>query len=96
MPCCNQCNSAKGNKDWRRFLEETIGDEGRRAEKIATLTHYIEKYCPPKLDQAAMRQRCPELMRDFEDIQRRILETMLEADQVAASIRDQIRAAQGR
>src|SRR5437870_262374 len=37
LPCCRQCNSRKGNKDWRAYLNIVIAESSRRAAKTATL-----------------------------------------------------------
>jgi len=39
LPCCKPCNSAKGNKNWRKFLEE-----GQRDDLIPVIDAYLKQY----------------------------------------------------
>ncbi len=44
LPCCKQCNSRKGNKHWRSFLEGMKLPENVRIERLTIISSYLEEY----------------------------------------------------
>src|SRR5207245_323792 len=40
IPCCGDCNSEKGNKDWKMFLRSKIPDNAKSETKIALIDRY--------------------------------------------------------
>lgn len=82
LPCCKQCNSRKGNKDWRRFLGTLpIPVEVREArEKL--IGEYLEKF----LVVDTLPENVPEY-HEFVRIRFEILELMTKADELARQIR---------
>lgn len=81
LPCCKDCNSAKGNKDWVDFLRGLEKDGVDRAQTIDLITKYRERYV-----------RQPDFKASDTDvnwlrlqiIQAKIETLMLEADAIAA------------
>jgi len=41
LPCCKQCNSSKGNKDWRGFVTKGLEDKSQRTAKINQLEKFF-------------------------------------------------------
>ena len=91
LPCCKQCNSRKGGKEWRAFLADLIPDPERRAVKIAHLEHYLARYGRETFDHDDISRLLPEEMRKLGAIQAQILDLMCEADSVAAAIRSGVK-----
>lgn len=87
LPCCKDCNSKKGGKEWRTFLTGTIADPERRAAKIAHLERYLERYGRETFDQDDISRLLPEEIRRLGAIQSQILDLMREADTIAGDIR---------
>ncbi len=91
VPCCKQCNSMKGNKGWREFLEIAISDETTRSVKAAQMHLYFERYLPRKFGAAQILELCPEEMHELEAIRSNILSLMRRADEIAESIRRRVK-----
>ena len=86
VPCCRDCNSSKGNKDWRVFLRSRITDlvELKRVEQA--LETYLIKYAT-EVDLSLVKAKYPEEWQRYEDILAQIIELMAEADQLAPQLR---------
>lgn len=52
LPCCKQCNSRKGGKDWREFLMSFTPKINGCEERIARLECYIARYAQAPVSQA--------------------------------------------
>ena len=87
VPSCKPCNSRKGSKDWRAFLESTPADRSTRARREALIAAYVAEYLPEPLTVATFEDRCPELMAEFSAIRMEVLALLARADDVAAAIR---------
>ncbi len=87
LPCCRSCNSSKGNRHWQTFLRAIITDDTLYNAKVEQLRVFFERYQQPPLDQSAIEQLCPAEMQQLQEVQRRILELMKEADIIAGNIR---------
>lgn len=80
LPCCKQCNSAKGNKDWRQFI--TTLNLPDCPERSARIELYLAKY--------ASTDKLPEQSPDYRrllEIKTQVLGLLAEADQIAQQIR---------
>lgn len=84
LPCCKPCNSAKGNKNWRTFIEGR-GKAGMQ-ERIAAIDVYLAKY----LIQEIALEKSLEHVR-LEEIKGEVLKLLAEADGIAKQIRDRNR-----
>ncbi len=80
LPCCKSCNSAKGNKDWRRFLADLdLPNQSRQASLIEA---YLSRY--------AINDVVPDASPDYQrllQIRTEVLALLAEADALAAVIR---------
>ena len=84
LPCCKACNSAKGNKDWRRFLAEL----GLPASVHQATEGRISAYLATFSLQDSVPENSPEYER-LQQIRVEVLELLAEADQLAKLIRGQ-------
>jgi hypothetical protein len=80
LPCCKPCNSAKGNKNWRRFLDQL--ELPGQSERAARIESYLSKYTA--ID--SLPHHSPEYER-FLEIKAKVLALLAEADQLAKTIR---------
>jgi hypothetical protein len=88
LPCCKDCNSRKGNRDWKVYLRVITQNDERYAHKIAQLERYFSKYQKPCFDQAAIAALMPDEMHTYNDIHQQVLELMKRADALAQKIRE--------
>lgn len=92
VPCCKQCNSEKGNKNWLEFLKSVIKDEDKRLIKIAQMEMYLGRYLPSQFGSEQIRELCPEEFEELEMLRKNILILMKKADEVAETIRLKVRS----
>lgn len=87
VPACKDCNSRRGNRNWRDWARMKAIDSSR----VASIATYIAAYSPPRLTRDEVERRCPELARDYESARESILRSMAEADEIAHQIRSELR-----
>lgn len=81
LPCCKQCNSSKGNKDWRIFLVQLGAPE--KLERTRRIESYLSKYSGiDSLPNDSLEYR------KFIKIKSDVLQLLAEADQLAKIIRE--------
>lgn len=86
IPCCRDCNSRKGSKDWQKFIESEVKDEQKRKELKARLSIYLEHYAKPvNIDK--IKAEMPKEWTKYTNLKEKILELMKEADKIAEKIR---------
>jgi hypothetical protein len=92
LPCCKPCNSSKGSKTWRQFVELRISDRDNREAKITQLDKYFGRYlASAAFGQDQIEALCSEEMRELQDAKDQIIFLMEKADKIAAEIRLTIR-----
>jgi hypothetical protein len=82
LPCCKACNSKKGNKDWRVFLNSLSILEPLRTEREIGIEAYLNRYCS--------MDAIPEHLTEYQELQelrRQVLDLFKEADQLAGIVR---------
>ncbi len=85
VPCCRDCNSRKGGKEWREWLQgEAAPDMNERIALIDGYSASLEAEC---VTVEELRSLAPDLMGRYERLQNEILRLMHEADDVAAQLR---------
>jgi hypothetical protein len=92
LPSCQQCNSRKGGKDWREFLDTELRDDEKRSAKVALLEAYLRRYRPARYSYDDINELLPREVERLQELQRSILALMQESDTVAREIRDKVRA----
>ena len=83
LPCCKPCNSAKGNKDWLRFLMELQLPEPIRQERENRIAAFLTKF----LVQDSVPSHVPEYER-LQQIKHQVMLLLAEADELAEVIRN--------
>jgi 5-methylcytosine-specific restriction endonuclease McrA len=87
IPCCKDCNSAKGNKEWKVFLKLKNLDTNERIERI---TNYINhNYIDAK--NLLQTNDFKNDLKEFNEIKEEVFELMKKGDQRAKAIRDKIK-----
>lgn len=86
VPCCRDCNSKKGSKDWRQFIESEIHDMEYRDTLIARLETYLKRFAKP-INISQIEEDSSDDWAEYMSIKKQIFELMIEADKVAERIR---------
>jgi hypothetical protein len=86
VPCCKDCNSQKGNKDWRAFLRTRVADAAECAKTEEALAHCLTTFSC-EVDLGRLQAERPAEWQRYQEIKRRIIELMAEADQLAGQLR---------
>jgi hypothetical protein len=92
LPCCKDCNSRKGNRDWKVYLRAITSNDENYWRKVAQLECYFSKYQKPCLSQADIAALMPDEMQAYNDIHQQVLELMKHADALAQKIRQKTNA----
>ena len=89
IPCCKDCNSAKGNKEWNVFLKFKKLDTQERIDRI---TNYINhNYIDAK--NLLQTDDFKDDLKEYNAIKEQVFELMKKGDQKAKAIRDKIKQA---
>ena len=62
VPCCNKCNSKKGNKDWKIFIDSICEDSAIAERRINKIEKMIKTMSPSQID----FNKNPELLKVWE------------------------------
>ena len=87
VPCCKECNSKKGSKDYKVFIHEHNKIRKNKENLINLLSSYQETYST-KLNFEKLK--ASQEYEDFLIIKDKIFELMKEADLIAEKIRKNI------
>ncbi len=90
VPCCRDCNSKKGSKDWQQFIESEVKDEGNRKELKSRLYAYLEHYAKP-VDTVKMEREMHKELENYRKLKKDIFKLMNAADEIAEKIRTNAR-----
>ena len=85
LPCCESCNSAKGNLDWKMYMSKIIMPEKKRRKQIGVIQSYLDQF----LVSDVLPEECPEID-EMEEIKDQIIELMIRADDVASGLRSRL------
>lgn len=91
VPCCKQCNSQKGNRNWEQFLRSRGQDEIEFRDRLQKLTTYLKRQMPSRLTNDEIRQLCPTEMEELERTKNVVILQMEKADGIAGLIRQKVR-----
>ena len=87
LPCCKPCNSKKGNRDWRVFLQRLdISDDLRRTRERC-VDAYLAKYAVVDV----IPKELPEYQ-ELQEVRHKVLELFKKADKLADIIRGKSKA----
>ncbi|MGJ0308824.1 HNH endonuclease [Aliarcobacter cryaerophilus] len=87
VPCCKECNSKKGSKDYQIFIQEHNKIKKNKEYLINILSSYQEKYTT-KLDFEKLK--LSQEYKDFILIKEEIFKLIEKADLYAKKIRDEV------
>jgi hypothetical protein len=93
VPCCSDCNSQKGSKDWESFLSSksaTLGTEAFTLKRQLLLA-YVQLSESPDRFREFLRDECGDEYREFYALKNQIVEMMRQADKISESIRQKRR-----
>ena len=90
LPCCQTCNSRKGNRDWDKYVTSP-GDKNLKRKRETAIKQYLKKYLPEKLSYEKIKGICPNEIQKYESIQNKVIKLMKEADRLAVTIRAKIK-----
>lgn len=82
LPCCKPCNSAKGDKNWRAFVEG--GSKKGKQARIAAIDAYLTKH---PIQEVALEVSSEHVR--LEENKTQVLKLLAEADDIAKKIRDE-------
>lgn len=86
IPCCRSCNSKKGSKDWRQFIEHHVTEETNRTQIQIKLSQYLTRYAKV-IDIDQIKRELPDEWLRYLAVKEQILALMKEADTIANRIR---------
>jgi len=89
IPCCKDCNSKKGNRNWKDFLINKRPDELNNSDTVARIETYIKNNTTRFKE--LLDDEINEEIAKFEQIQTDIFELMKQGDNQARIIRDKFR-----
>ena len=83
IPCCKQCNSKKGKKDWKEFLEKEHLD---KPDRIKRIQKYIAQDNKDLIN--ILNTDCKAEMKELNEIKIQVLELLKLGDKQAIIIRN--------
>lgn len=86
LPCCKNCNSAKGNKDWQAFLKLKNLDSKERINRIIKYVNHNYIDIKNVLKNDSLKND----LKEFEEIKSQVLELLKKADDKARVIKDKV------
>lgn len=91
VPCCKECNSQKGNRNWEDFLRSRQKDDKGSRDRAQKLKTYINNNMPLRLTNEDIRKLCPAEMEELERAKNEVINQMEKADTLAAQIRQKVK-----
>lgn len=86
IPCCKDCNSKKGNKDWDTFLQQK---NLYSAERVSKINKYISQDSSNLIE--ILNNNCKSELLELTAIKEQVFQLLKLGDEKAKSIRDKIR-----
>jgi 5-methylcytosine-specific restriction endonuclease McrA len=87
VPCCKNCNSKKGAKDWQEFIKIQVKDEKARSILEDIISNYLFCFA----NEINLEQVKLDMFNEYTEyitIKNEILNLMKRADEIAKEIRD--------
>ena len=89
IPCCKECNSKKGSKDFERSINESGRVNKGKEDLIFLLQKYQEKFAK-EIDLTSLQNKLPEVFLEFQKIKNEMFELMKKADLIASKLRENV------
>lgn len=87
VPCCRECNSAKGGKPFQDYVQTLPLTPDEKVDLTSRLKNHLAQAKP--IDKAGLDAKGQEALDKFNEIQEQILKLMEEADSYAQVLRAQ-------
>jgi len=91
VPCCKDCNSKKGQKEFYRFINESGRIKKNKTKLIELLNGYQNRFAK-KINLDVLNQKAPTEFEEFRRIKQDIFDLMKKADEIAIKLRKNILA----
>ena len=85
LPCCKQCNSKKGNKDWDKYIDGLSAPESEKSRRKRIIAKYLADLFHPDV----LPSELPEY-RELLALRDQIIRIMQDADVLARNIREKM------
>lgn len=85
VPCCRDCNSAKGNKPWREWLSSW---PKAPESAIISIDRYVATFRPSPQVMSDLESKYPEELRELRKLWHQILDLMKSADVVVERMKE--------
>ena len=82
VPCCKDCNSKKGNRDWKAWAVS----QGMRRREVMGIERYSREFLRLKWTHQELMDICPALITDYDRRRVAIIQALSDADIVATKI----------
>lgn len=85
LPCCKQCNSKKGNKDWSAYVDALGLDDEEAAKRKRVIADYLAEYF--------QKDELPKDLPEYKQLlalRDQIIRAMQDADVIAKTIREKM------
>jgi hypothetical protein len=86
VPCCKDCNSKKGGKDYKEFIKKECLNEEEMRQKIEVLDNYSSEFTRHIVE--TLDEKCSAEMDEYRKVRSEIYRLMGEADKIASQIRE--------
>jgi len=91
VPCCKTCNSSKGSKSWKIYLDSRNLNEGAKQRKVDMISRYIQQNVINT--KQAIEQTSSSELSELMAVKNEIYKLMKRADELAAVVRQNVREA---
>lgn len=85
LPCCKNCNSKKGNKNWLIYLKSIHSDTDERQERITRIEAYISQNT---VNMTKLLSTHADEIKILNDIRDQVISLLKKGDEQAKKIRD--------
>lgn len=86
VPCCKECNSRKGSKEFEKFINEN----NHNKKDLINLLHQYQNKFAKKIDLDNLKQKNPNEFKEFQKVKEEIMDLMIKADKIAIKLRKHI------
>ena len=89
VPCCKECNSQKGSKEFVAFVNGSNRINGDKVELIRMLRSYQRQFAK-EINLSELQCKLPNEYAEFQSVKQEIFELMKKADEIANQLREKI------
>ena len=87
VPCCKECNSRKGAKDWEIYLKNEVSEQTALEQKQKLIASYCDRYVG-RVNSELLVEKSPGDLNRYWEIKEHIINLMKEADEIAKKLRE--------